>query len=243
MNNENREKPLFLKRVVAYLIDMILVSALATAISVVFINNNDYQLRTEQMIDLTRKLSNKEITNEEYTKESNELNYYLAKESVGTTAVMASVTIVYFVVLSYFCHGITLGKYLMKLRVVSANDKELNILNYLLRSLFINLILSNLFSVIFVSLMSKDTFISIYPRVNNILSLFILVTILFITYRNDGRGLHDFMANTKIISTKVKTIKEENEEVKEAKVIDEKKIVKKATNKVTKTSSKKEVKK
>jgi len=95
MNNENREKPLFLKRVVAYLIDMILVSALATAISVVFINNNDYQLRTEQMIDLTRKLSNKEITNEEYTKESNELNYYLAKESVGTTAVMASVTIVY----------------------------------------------------------------------------------------------------------------------------------------------------
>lgn len=243
MNNENREKPLFLKRVVAYLIDMILVSALATAISVVFINNNDYQLRTEQMIDLTRKLSNKEITNEEYTKESNELNYYLAKESVGTTAIMASVTIVYFVVLSYFCHGITLGKYLMKLRVVSANDKELNILNYLLRSLFINLILSNLFSVIFVSLMSKDTFISIYPRVNNILSLFILVTILFITYRNDGRGLHDFMANTKIISTKVKTIKEENEEVKEAKVIDEKKIVKKATNKVTKTSSKKEVKK
>ena len=209
----------------------------------VFINNNDYQLRTEQMIDLTRKLSSNEITNEEYTKESNELNYYLAKESVGTTAIMASVTIVYFVVLSYFCHGITLGKYLMKLRVVSANDKELNILNYLLRSLFINLILSNLFSVIFVSLMSKDTFISIYPRVNNILSLFILVTILFITYRNDGRGLHDFMANTKIISTKVKTIKEENEEVKEAKVIDEKKIVKKATNRVTKTSSKKEVKK
>lgn len=243
MNNENREKPLFLKRVVAYLIDMILVSALATAISVVFINNNDYQLRTEQLIDLTRKLSSNEITNEEYTKESNELNYYLAKESVGTTAIMASVTIVYFVVLSYFCHGITLGKYLMKLRVVSANDKELNILNYLLRSLFINLILSNLFSVIFVSLMSKDTFISIYPRVNNILSLFILVTILFITYRNDGRGLHDFMANTKIISTKVKTIKEENEEVKEAKVIDEKKIVKKATNRVTKTSSKKEVKK
>ena len=42
-------------------------------------------------------------------------------------------------------------------------------------------------------------------------------------YRNDGRGLHDLMSNTIVISTKVnKEVKEEKEEVVDAKVIEEK---------------------
>ena len=231
MNNENKEKPFFLKRAIAYLIDMILVSALATAISVVFIDNTNYQQRTEELISLTQKLSSNEITSEEYTKQSNDLNYYLAKESVGTTTIMASVTLVYFVVLCYFCHGITLGKYLMKLQVVSANDKELNIGNYLLRSLFVNLLLSNVFSIVFVCTMSKDTFISVYPKVNSFLSIALLVTLLFITYRNDGRGLHDLMSNTKIISTKIPKEVKKEEAIEEAKVIEEKKTNKKKSTK------------
>ena len=161
------------------------------------------------------------------------MNYYLTKEGVATTIVSCSVAVVYYVILCYFCHGITLGKYLMKLRIVSANEKELNMGHYLIRSLFANLILSNLISIIFVLTMDKSTFINFYPKVSNALTVFLLATILFMMYRNDGRGLHDLMANTKIISTKIAKTKEEiKEEVVEAKVIEEK---------VTKKNSKKEV--
>lgn len=239
MNNTNIEKPSFLKRSVAYLIDIILVALLATAISMVFIDNTKYQGRTEELMSLTKNFTEGKITKEEYSEQFDTLNYYLTKEGVGTTIVNCSVAIVYYVILCYFCHGITLGKYLMKLQIVSANDKELNIGHYLLRGLFVNLILSNLVSIICVYTMNKDTFISIYPKASNVLTIFLLVTLLFMMYRNDGRGLHDLISNTKVISTKEPKIKEEvKEEVVEAKVIEEKKTTTKKNS-----SKKKEAKK
>lgn len=225
----NRDKPYFVKRVIAYLIDFLVVTLLATAISMVFIKNDNYQHKTEQLMELTKKMTTNEITRDEYTKQFDEMNYYLTKEGIGMTVINCSTAIVYYVILCYLCHGITLGKYIMKLRIVSANDKELNVGNYFIRSLFVNMVLSNLISIIFVCTMNKNTFISIYPKVSSILTLFLLATVLFTMYRNDGRALHDLMANTMIIDTK--DISNEKEEIKEAEVIKEKKTTKKKSTK------------
>ena len=206
-----------------------------------FIDNTNYKAQTERLMQLTSKYTSNEITKEEYTKQFDELNYYLTKEGVGTTIVNCSVALVYYVILCYFCHGITLGKYLMKLRIVSSNDKELNMGHYLIRGLLADLILSNLISVIFVYAMNKDTFVSIYPKASNVITVFLLASIIFMMYRNDGRGLHDLASNTKVINTKVKLEEEVKEEIKEANVIEEKKV-NNTKKKTTKKSTKKEVK-
>ena len=244
MNKEKREKPLLFRRVIAYLIDFLIVALLSSAISMVFFKENTGQSRMEQFAQLVEKLNNKEITQEEYQEQSNEINYYMAKETVGTTIVMCSVGLVYHVILCFFCHGITLGKFIMRLRLVSANEKELNMGNYLIRGLLVNFILSYLLNITCVYAMDKATFINVYYKLSMVLTLFLLVTMLFVMYREDGRGLHDLLSNTKVISTKEPKIKEENkEEVKEAKVVEEKAIEEKTTKKTTKKSTKKEVKK
>ena len=231
----NREKPYFLKRFAAYLIDLIAVTLLATAISLVFVDTNKSKNYTEELMSLTKKYTDKEITQEEFSKQTDELNYVIAKETVDVSIINVSVALVYYVVLCYFCHGITLGKYLMKLRIVSNNDKELNIGNYLLRSLLVNMVLSNLLSIILVLTLSKTSYISIYPKVSNVITVLLLATIIFIMYRQDGRGLHDIISNTLVISTKEPKIKEEvKEEIVEAKVIDEVKTTKKTIKKSTK---------
>ena len=236
--NKDIQKPTFFRRTVAYVIDILLVTLLATAISMVFIDNTSYKSKTNELMELTKQYTEKKITQEEYSKQFDEMNYYLTKDGVGTSIINCSVAIVYYVVLCFFCHGITLGKYIMKLRIVSANEKELNMGNYLIRGLFANLILSNLVSIIFVSVMSKSTFISVYPKVSSVLSLFLLATIIFIMYRNDGRGLHDLLSNTKVINVKNISEKETvKEEVVEAKVIEEKPATKKKTT--TKKNTKK----
>ena len=231
----NIEKPYFLKRFAAYLIDLIAVTLLATAISLVFVDTNKSKNYTEELMSLTKKYTDKEITQEEFSKQTDELNYVIAKETVDVSIINVSVALVYYVVLCYFCHGITLGKYLMKLRIVSNNDKELNIGNYLLRSLLVNMVLSNLLSIILVLTLSKTSYISIYPKVSNVITVLLLATIIFIMYRQDGRGLHDIISNTLVISTKEPKIKEEvKEEIVEAKVIDEVKTTKKTIKKSTK---------
>ena len=226
----NKEKPYFLKRFAAYLIDMIIVSLLATAISLVFLDNSKYQGETEALMTLTKKYTNNEVTKEEYTKQFDELNYVMTKDNVGVTVVNIGVGLVYYVVLCYFCHGITLGKYLLKMKIVSSKDKELNLGNYLLRALFVNLILSNIVSVVLVTTLDKGSFVSIYPKISNVLTLFVLATIIFMMYRSDGKGLHDMISGTVVVSTKVKKlnveVEEKNDDVKEevteAKVIEEK---------------------
>ena len=132
----------------------------------------------------------------------------------------------------------------MKLRIDSANAKDLNMGNYLKRALFVNMILSNLVSIIFIYTLNKETFITLHPKISSVLSVFLLVTLLFMMYREDGRGLHDLMANTIVISTKElrSDVTVENE-VKDAKVIEEKEIKEEKPKKTTKKKTKKEVKK
>lgn len=222
----NRKKPYFLKRVVAYLIDLIIVSVLSSLLTTVFIGNNVSSLNyTQELLSLREKLEKKEITDEEYTEQSNILIYINAKDTVGMSIIVVGVSLVYYVVLCYYCNGVTLGKRLLELQIVSANDKKLNIGHFLLRALLVNMILSNITSVVLVTLLNKDTFMTIYPKVSNVLTIFLLVTLVFIMYREDGRGLHDLAANTKIISTKEEKVKKED--VVEAKVLEEKKSTKK----------------
>ena len=231
----NKEKPYFLKRAVAYLIDLIIVMLLAGILSTIFVNNDNYRNESQKLLELSANYTSGNITKEEFTQEFDNINYYLTKDSVNVTVINLSVAIVYYVILCYYCGGITLGKYIMKLRIVSGNDKDLNIGNFLIRGLLVNMILSNIVSVLLVSLLNKESFIAIYPKISNVLTLFLLVTLAVIMYREDGRGLHDLLANTKVISTKEpKNKKQAKEEITEAKVIEEK---------TTKKNSKKEVNK
>lgn len=234
MNNEERKKPYLIKRVIAYTIDFIIVALLAASISMVFFQKESDSSYVLKWAELQEKLRDGKIEQKEYQTINDELTYIMAKDSVGTMAITACVGLVYYVVLCYFCHGITLGKYIMKLRIVSANDKELNMLNYLLRALFANLILMYIVSAVFGASMDQTAFLKYYPPINSGLFIFILVTMLFIMYRNDGKGLHDLMSNTIIIDTKnlINEEKEENKDnIVEAKVVKEKKTTKKKSTK------------
>lgn len=218
----NREKPYIYKRVIAYVIDLLIVTVLSGIITLVFTNSSQSDASTQKLLDLTSKMTSGEITREEYTKQFDEINYQVTKESVPVTAITCGVTIVYFVIMCYYCHGITLGKYLMKLKITSASNKELNLGNYLLRSLIINMLLTNLVSIILVCSLSKESFLSIYPKVSNIFTIIILVSFIFMMYREDGRGLHDMISGTKIVNFKKKE-EETKEEITEAKIVEEKK--------------------
>ena len=218
-------KPGTHKRVIAYLIDLIIITLLSGILTVVIIDNTKYEEKENELVELLTKFTNKEITQEEYLETYDNLNYELTKESVGVTVITCVMSLVYYVVLCYYCKGVTLGKYFMKIRIVSNNGKKLTILNYFLRSLVINMILSHALTILLIKVLSKSQFISVYTYVQNALSILILASLLLIMYRNDGRGIEDFMGNTKVINFKDEELEKEEvkEEVKDAVIVEEKK--------------------
>lgn len=216
----NKKKPFVYKRVIAYVIDLLIVTLISGILTVVFTDNSSYEKDTERMLDLTQKYTSKEINDEEYYKQFDELNYQMTLDSVSVTAITCGVSIIYYVILCYYCHGITLGKYIMKIKIVSSNGKKLNLGNYLLRCLIINMVLSNFINIILVETLSKTSFLSIYSKISNGFTLLLLLSFILVMYREDGRGVEDFMGNTKIVNFKDEEVNDNN--VEEATIVNEK---------------------
>ena len=198
----NNEKPKVYKRIIAFIIDLLIVSLLSGLLATILTNTEEYDKDTQKVLELVEKTTKGEITQEEYNKQYQELSYSLNVNSLSVTIISVGVTIVYYVIMLYFANGITLGKYIMKIRIISANDKKLNIFNYLLRSLIVNSLLQNIITIIMIKTLSKNTFISVYNKASSIFSLLLVVSFIFMMYREDGRGLHDLMGNTKVIDIK-----------------------------------------
>ncbi len=95
--------------------------------------------------------------------------------------------------------GQTLGKKLLKIKVVNKDGEKPSIWNMLLRSLFIYNIVSALFSIIFVNILSVNTFTYIYTIVGYVEFFVIIVSFFMVTYKKDGKGLHDMIAGTNVI--------------------------------------------
>lgn len=161
-----------------------------------------------------------EDINNQFDKISKDYVYLLNKKGVSNSIITLVCTLLYFGILQYFLKGQTIGKRLLKLKVVSASDKKINILNYLLRSLIVNDVLLNTISILFLLLTSKK----VYTQADNILGILISISeaiiIFLVLTRVDGRGLHDLLFNTKVISTIEETSINENKVDDTKKVID-----------------------
>lgn len=214
-----------LKRVVAYLIDIILVSIVSTFLTSNSFINKDYDKYQdtydkyeevyEEYIDLTEELDNEKLTDEEYNKKIEEINgeyelvfedynYKLVKLSIIPTSISIVILILYFVGLQYLLKGQTLGKKIMKLQIKSNNNKKLNIFNYILRSLILNEVLINVVSIVFILVLNKSGYL-IYNQIVYVISYVIEMAIIFmIVFDKNNRGLHDYLSNTKVVDLKEK---------------------------------------
>ena len=191
-------KATFFERVGSYLIDTIIVSFIFSLICLGFGN---YTSSTEKLMkELDDKLLEEKITPEEYLKEYQDLMYDYQKENVLELGISVALTIAYYVVFQYMNKGQTLGKKLLKLRVVDKDtNKPISILKGLLRSLLILSILSGTLSIILLYIVGKKLYFPIYSGLLMIEGIFILTTMMFVLYKKDKRGLHDIITNTVVI--------------------------------------------
>lgn len=191
-------KSTFFERLGAYIIDIIIVSLIASLVCLGLpASSTDAE---EKLMELTEELNTGEITPDVYLDEYSSLLYVTQKDNVISLSVTVVLTVAYFVVFQYTNKGQTLGKKLLNLRVVDKDtNKPATIVKGLIRSLFTLSILSGTLNVIFLYLLSENNYLTAYGTVASFELLFIFVTVIFILYKKDGRGLHDIMTNTIVI--------------------------------------------
>lgn len=191
-------------------------------------------IQEEKYKDLiTSKYDDNKISTGEYKQITEELqeklntitaeySYILSKYGIYNTVITLTCTLLYFGVIQYFLKGATIGKKLLRLKVVPASDKKINILNYLLRSLIVNDVLLNAIGTIFLMFTSKEIYLQANSILTTLVSISEAIIIFLVLTREDGRGLHDLLFNTKVIDTSIndQDLETQQEHTKTKKVIE-----------------------
>lgn len=199
------------KRITAFLLDILLVFFLASLVtSIHFINPyyKKYEAAFKEYSEVTNNYLEEKISEKEFL-QLNYVNYYnVSRFSVPYNIAIVVILILYFVVFQKFNNGQTMGKQIMKIKVVNNSDnKDVSLIKYLLRSLPIYYIsigaiiplLLNSLALLFVK---GKMFYIVSACINYAFVILGVVTLTIMLSRKDKRGLHDLIAGTKVIELK-----------------------------------------
>lgn len=186
----------FFDRIGAYFIDLIIISLLIGIVGMGLPSDTEM---ADKISELEAKLISGEVNSEEVLTEYEDLFYDYQKDMVLTSSVGVAIYIAYFVIFQYMYNGQTFGKKLLKIKVVNSSDGRANLFQMFLRYLFIMNIFSGIANIILLFILPKNSYLSVYLLIVSIESIFIIVSLLLVLYRKDKRGLHDLMANTKVV--------------------------------------------
>lgn len=193
-------KAYFFPRLMAYIIDFAIVTLLLSFILVFLPANENYTAYLEEYEQIQINYLEGKTSSDEYVNQSVEVVRDLDYSNVMTSIVGVVVFILYFVVFQFYNNGQTLGKKLMGVRVVSATgDEKVSMNQYVLRSLLVNSLVCNILLIGMVLFMSRDVYFYTKFIVEGIQTLLIIVSAFMVIYSASGRGLHDKMAETRVV--------------------------------------------
>lgn len=236
---------LVLKRLMAYVIDILIVSICMTPIlnwSVINPYIDEYTENYTEYTELLEQANAGDIDPEdaEYEEKIIDLNYQINKYKVVSSSISAGSLLLYFALLQWALKGQTIGKKIMKIKVVAnREDKKLNIGNYILRSLILNNIIFTIVLIVGVYLFKEDGYYNLSMIVSYLQLLVMSIIMLMIVLRKDFRGLHDIVAGTKVIDVSPNALVDKKEDDEEKVTIEAKENIKEKETKKSKNNKKK----
>lgn len=193
------DKQYFFPRLVAYIIDVTLVSIVCSGILFLFPKNENYSKYLKEYQEVQTNFIDNKIEADEYIHKVADITYDIDYSNVLSMIVEVVLLILYFIVFQFYNKGQTFGKKLMKLRVVNNNGNELTLNQVTCRALIIDSILINLFMIAALLFSGRNYYYYASLSLQILSGIIIFVTLMMIFFRKDGRGLHDVVTGTKVI--------------------------------------------
>ena len=119
------EKALFIQRFAAFILDVFIVSMVASMIAYPFLDMNSIDKLSESSTQIVEDYMKQEISIEEYTNESISVSYEMARKQGILSLITIFLNILYFVVFQIKNDGQTIGKKLLKIKVSSNDGNQL----------------------------------------------------------------------------------------------------------------------
>ena len=185
------------KRFCAYIVDYVIVALIASLFARVPILNPNYDRYMEEYNKYIESV--KTSLNDSASDEIIDNSYEMTKLGVNITIINLVVGAIYFVGFQYLNKGQTLGKKMLKIRIVDDNNERPKLYQVLIHSIIINSLLTTTISVITLLCLSKATYLNISEVVQIIDMGLLFGSFGCMIVRKDGKGIHNILAHTNVI--------------------------------------------
>ena len=192
------EKATFFKRFMAQLIDMFIIGLIIGIITMGFSISRIERLDSE-LIDLMNSYTSGDITSDKYIDDYIDIMYDINKASFNNNLVYLVICVGYFLIFQFLNKGATIGKKIMRIRVVSNDGGDAGFVQMFIRTSIINEIIPISMLLILVMVSSGGLFFIFYSMISVIENIFVIICIFMILYRSDKLALHDMMSKSMVI--------------------------------------------
>lgn len=204
----------------------------------------------KEIID--KRYEKRTITEEEYKELDKEADniynklaidkaYKVEKNNILYFCLYIIAVILYFVGFNKYTGGQTLGKKLTRLKIVnnSDNEEDVPIWSYIVRMLILYQPINYLIKLIGVNYLDMNAYFDVTSNFSTIQSYLEVLVIVVAMIRVDGRGIHDILANTRVIAyDRYGNEKKDKIEIIVSKIKNNKKILDDESASIQKTSKK-----
>ena len=193
------EKALFVQRFIAFLLDIFILSSIASLISYPFLDAKSIDKLNKNSSEVIEKYTTGEIDMDTYVDEVKGISYQLSQKQGVVSLVTLFLAVLYFIVYQYYNNGQTIGKKLMKIKVVSSTDKEITMNSFIFRSLIVNSILVDMISFAIVIFGNETAYFYGVAICGIIKYTLLLICGFMVMWSKSGLGLHDRIAHSTVV--------------------------------------------
>lgn len=194
-----KNKAYFVQRLAAYIVDIMLISVISSLLTYPFTTNDTVKKLNEQSVEVVQSYIDQKIDITKYLSQSLDLSYEQAKATGFANIIAIVILVLYFIVFQIYQDGQTLGKRLMKIRIVKNDGSSLTMNNMIIRQLINHFILADILVAI-ITLFGRNFYVYGSIVVEVVQYIIIIATLFMIIIRKDGRGIADCIAGTKVIN-------------------------------------------
>lgn len=187
----------FRDRLLAYLIDVLIMLLFSVGIS--YLLNINISYISSEFDVIKDSYFSGDIGFREYLYRYSLISYAIDRKQLLLYVINLVYVFTYYVLVPFFNAGKTFGKSFIKIRVIGTNGNYLSLFSLILRAFITVGLFSQLLSILLLNLNDGLLYFIIVSIVNFIQFLLVIISAFMIIYRRDKCGLEDIISHSKVV--------------------------------------------
>lgn len=184
------------KRIVAYILDIVIIGCMITVLTLLFQNANMKALDLE-VLELNTHFLAKEINFSAYLNHYSSIMHDMDRQKSVITFLSIVLMFFYYVIIPYKKNGQTLGKKIMKIQVVKKPTIEMK--DYIIRSFIINGLGYLILTFVFLWILPSFSYFLTISILALLQIILVIASLFMVLYNKTNKSLEDILTGTEVV--------------------------------------------